>query len=179
MAGERGTPYISVLDRNMSNPDYRKQVEQQQALQGSYPELVVAPALKTGVNAVKNLSDKAIALATTNAQKQVSKEMLEGQTTVAMKSLSNKEYLDWVKGKGLPPDFNERVKNASIIGSRINSGHPSPFPIPKKPALEKIERIASESTKNASRRMGFEMANPILYEIERQRNLSKPPLSKD
>jgi len=30
-------PYISVLERNMENPEYRRQMEEAQALEGSYP----------------------------------------------------------------------------------------------------------------------------------------------
>jgi len=49
MAGSRGEEWRSVLDtapRDMSNPEYRKYLEKQQALEGSYPEMVVAPLLR-------------------------------------------------------------------------------------------------------------------------------------
>lgn len=40
-----GKPYISVLERNMSNPEYRKQLEQQQALKAdtTLENLLAAP----------------------------------------------------------------------------------------------------------------------------------------
>jgi len=49
MAGSRGEEWRSVLDtapRDMSNPEYRKYLEKQQALEGSYPEMVVAPLMR-------------------------------------------------------------------------------------------------------------------------------------
>lgn len=51
-----GKPYISVLERNMSNPEYRKQLEQQQALENTYPEALftgVGSAIRSGINRLK------------------------------------------------------------------------------------------------------------------------------
>ena len=51
-----GKPYISVLERNMSNPEYRKQLEQQQALESTHPEALLAgvgPAMRAGLSRLK------------------------------------------------------------------------------------------------------------------------------
>lgn len=51
-----GKPYISVLERNMSNPEYRRQLEEQQALKRVHPEALLAGAgssIRAGLRGTK------------------------------------------------------------------------------------------------------------------------------
>lgn len=54
MSGDR--PWQSVMDTvvDMNNPVYRKALEQRQALEGSYPEMVVAPLARAIGQSVKS-----------------------------------------------------------------------------------------------------------------------------
>jgi len=56
MSGER--PFQSVMNTasgDMKNPEYRKYMEQKQALEGSYPEIIVAPLARSAVQGAKAL----------------------------------------------------------------------------------------------------------------------------
>jgi hypothetical protein len=55
MGGSAGKPeYISVMNRNMDDEEYRKQMAQQQALEGSYPEAMIAAPLTSMLRNVAN-----------------------------------------------------------------------------------------------------------------------------
>jgi len=55
MAEYRNQPYVSVM-ADMRDEDYRKRLMQQQALEGSYPETVIAPLGNMVVQGVKSVA---------------------------------------------------------------------------------------------------------------------------
>ena len=51
--GKSDGGYISVLAHDMSNPEYRAQLEEQQALENVYPEAFLAPLARSVTSAAK------------------------------------------------------------------------------------------------------------------------------
>ena len=56
MAGSPAFNSVLQTQPDMANPDYRKYLEQHQALEGSYPEAVLAPLARPAVALAKSLT---------------------------------------------------------------------------------------------------------------------------
>jgi len=53
MSGEKAFTSVLQSQSDMNNPDYRKYLEQRQALEGSYPEAVLAPLARPAIGLVR------------------------------------------------------------------------------------------------------------------------------
>lgn len=115
MAGKK--EYVSVLERgDMSSPAYRAYLENAQALEGSHPEMFVgglAALARQGANTARGL------LAARQRPYLTEYEIANMQHQAAFKSLTKDELAAFNKNGTFPADWEERVKNASWIGSGV------------------------------------------------------------
>jgi hypothetical protein len=114
--------FVSVLEKgDMSSPAYRAQLEREQGLEGSYPEMVVAPLVKGAVGAARAGFDRLMASRTQGNLR----DLDNARRSVVFRALTEKEKQKYFSTGQFPDDFAERMKNASAIGENIGT---APFP---------------------------------------------------
>jgi hypothetical protein len=114
--------FVSVLEKgDMSSPAYRAQLEREQGLEGSYPEMVVAPLVKGAVGAARAGFDRLLASRTQGNLR----DLDNTRRNVSFRTLTEKEKQKYFGTGQFPDDFAERMKNASAIGENIGT---APFP---------------------------------------------------
>ena len=115
--------FVSVLEKgDMSSPAYRAQLEREQGLEGSYPEMIVAPLVKSAVGAARAGLDRLLS-------KRASEKFTDldnARRNAAFMTLTEKEKAKYFGTGQLPDDYAQRMKNASAIGAEVGK---APFPI--------------------------------------------------
>jgi hypothetical protein len=115
--------FVSVLEKgDMSSPAYRAQLEREQGLEGSYPEMIVAPLVKGAVGAARAGLDRILASRASGKFR----DLDNARRNEAFTTLTEKEKVRYFGTGQLPDDFAERMKNASAIGAEVGK---APFPI--------------------------------------------------
>jgi hypothetical protein len=143
--------FVSVLEKgDMSSPAYRAQLEREQALEGSYPEMVAAPLLKSARAGLDRL------LAGRAPEK--FSDLDNTRRNAAFKTLTEKERAKYFGTGQLPDNFAERMKNASAIGSSVGKApFPTTVPSPEKKRAN-LKRYLGETVRDpAARRLAVEL----------------------
>lgn len=143
--------FVSVLEKgDMSSPAYRAQLEREQALEGSYPEMVAAPLLKSARAGLDLL------LASRMPKKLRSLD--NARREVAFRTLTEKEKAKYFNTSQLPDNFEELMKNASAIGTLVGRApFPTTVPSPEK-KLANLKRYLGETVRDpAARRLAVEL----------------------
>jgi hypothetical protein len=115
--------FVSVLEKgDMSSPAYRAQLEREQGLEGSYPEMIVAPLVKSAAGAARAGLDRLLA---SRASEKFT-DLDNARRNAAFMTLTEKEKAKYFGTGQLPDDYAQRMKNASAIGAEVGK---APFPI--------------------------------------------------
>jgi hypothetical protein len=114
--------FVSVLEKgDMSSPAYRAQLEREQGLEGSYPEMIAAPLVKGAVGAAREGLNRLLA---SRAPKRLT-DLENARRDAAFRTLTERERTKYFGSGKLPDDFAERLKDASAIGANVGR---APFP---------------------------------------------------
>ena len=143
--------FVSVLEKgDMSSPAYRAQLEREQALEGSYPEMVAAPLLKSARAGLDRL------LASRTPEKFT--DLDNARRNAAFTTLTEKERAKYFGTGQLPDNFAERMKNASAIGADVGK---VPFPTtvlsPEKKRANLKDYLGKTVRDTAARRLAVEL----------------------
>ncbi len=95
--------YISVLERDMSNPAYRKQLERQQGLQGVYPEALLAGVGRTALSGVRSIKKPDPQVRPVKIGEKIDEDLV-------WKSLSPKERLDALRKQEKLDEFHSMMR---------------------------------------------------------------------
>lgn len=192
--------FVSVLDQgNMASPGYRKQLEREQALEGSHPEmwglgsLAKAAAAKIG-SAAKGLRNVAfperdLAGTVTGSPRMdealyamkgpaastagVDRAMGEAQTRVAARQLTPAQKADWKNTGVAPANWSEMRQNASVIGADVGRTTAAP-PIPEPTGLEMFQKAAKQvADAGASVRRGYEVPLSVASTVDSVRQANQ------
>jgi len=182
--GEVGDPnYVSVLERgDMSSPAYRAQLEREQGLELSTPELVVAPMVKGAVTASRAALDKYV-----NAKHGpgVDKALREAREFDAWNKLTAEQKIGYRESNPLarPPEFYKLLESgeASAIGSHIGRMEMPGSVAARRTPQENMERLARKLLLHEVRPvvnrtavdMGLQVANQMQDAYRRYGSMSR------
>ncbi len=157
--------FVSVLEKgDMSSPAYRAQLEREQGLEGSYPEMIAAPLVKSAVGAARAGLDRFLA---SRAPKRFT-DLENARRDAAFRTLTERERAKYLGSGQLPDDFAERMKNASAIGENVGKApFPTAVPSPEKKRANLKEYLGKTVRDPSARR--------LLVELEAQNEQAQEP----
>ena len=137
----------------MSSPAYRAQLEREQGLEGSYPEMIVAPLVKGARAGLDRLLTSRVPEKFT--------ELDNARRNAAFMTLTEKERAKYFGTGQLPDDFAARMRNASAIGAQVGRApFPTTVPSPEK-KLANLKAYLGETARDPA-------ARRLLVELETQ-----------
>jgi hypothetical protein len=156
--------FVSVLEKgDMSSPAYRAQLEREQGLEGSYPEMIAAPLVKGAVGAARAGLDR---LLSSRAPGKFT-DLDNARRDAAFRTLTERERAKYLGSGQLPDDFAERMKNASAIGANVGK---APFPT----TVPSAEKKRANLKEHLGKTVRDPSARRLLVELEAQSRQEEP-----
>ncbi len=109
--------YISVLERNMSNPEYRKQLEKQQGVQGVYPEVLLAGVGRAALSGIRSMKKSDPQVRSVKIGENITDELSPAWKNVGFGS-SPKERLDALRKREKLDAFDAMSESADKAGAQ-------------------------------------------------------------
>jgi hypothetical protein len=109
--------YIPMIARNMSNPEYRKQLQNEQALQGVYPEALFAGAGRAALSGIRSMKKPDPKVRSVKIGENIADEASPAWKNVGF-GPSPKESLDALRKREKLDAFNEMSRSADMAGAQ-------------------------------------------------------------